>query len=172
MTKATHGYGLIKRGDVAEGVAQLEAGVAWFRQSNLQYTHAFSALWLLEGFLRVGRHLEARALLEDVLATARDRGYRHVEGMATCLLAEALMEDDPGAAARHFETAIALLERVGARNQVAKALENQAALRRAGGDVSGAQALLERALDLFETLGTLDAIDRVRASLDRQRSTG
>jgi tetratricopeptide (TPR) repeat protein len=172
MTKATHGYGLIKRGDVAEGVAQLEAGVAWFRQSNLQYTHAFSALWLLEGFLRAGRHPEARALLEDVLATARDRGYRHVEGMATLLLAEALMEEDPEAAARHFETAIALLERVGARNQVAKALEKQAALRRAGGDVSGAQALLERALDLFETLGTLDAIDRVRASLDRQRSAG
>jgi hypothetical protein len=92
--------------------------------------------------------------------------------MATLLLAEALMEEDPEAAARHFETAIALLERVGARNQVAKALEKQAALRHATGDLSGAQALLARALDLFETLGTLDAIDRVRASLDRQRSAG
>ena len=53
---------------------------------------------------------EARALLEDVLATARDRGYPHVEGVATRLLAEACMEDDPAAAAKHFDSATALLE--------------------------------------------------------------
>ena len=150
MTKVTHGYGLINRGDVAEGVAQLEAGVAWFRQSNLAYTHAFSALWLVEGYLRLERQAEARALLEDVLATARDRGYPHVEGVATRLLAEACMADDPAAAAKHFESATALLDRIGARNQVAKALEKQAALRRAAGDRSGAEALLARALTLFE----------------------
>jgi class 3 adenylate cyclase/tetratricopeptide (TPR) repeat protein len=167
MTKVTQGYGLINRGDVAEGVAQLEAGVAWFRQSNLAYTHAFSALWLVEGYLRLERQAEARALLEDVLATARDRGYPHVEGVATRLLAEACMEDDPAAAAKHFESATALLDRIGARNQVAKALEKQAALRRAAGDRSGAEALLARARTLFETLGTIDAVDRVRESPDR-----
>jgi tetratricopeptide (TPR) repeat protein len=172
MTKVTQGYGLINRGDVAEGVAQLEAGVAWFRQSNLAYTHAFSALWLVEGYLRLERQAEARALLEDVLATARDRGYPHVEGVATRLLAEACMEDDPAAAARHFESATVLLDRIGARNQVAKALEKQAALRRAAGDRSGAEALLARALTLFETLGTIDAIERARESPDHPHSTG
>jgi DnaJ-domain-containing protein 1 len=54
---------------------------------------------------------------------------------------------------------------VGARNEVAKVLVAQAALRRASGDAAGARGLLERALALFEALGTLDEPLRVRAAL-------
>jgi len=169
MAKATQGYGLIKRGDVARGVGQLEEAQSWFKQSNLRYTYAFSALWLVEGYLRQERRAEARLVLEDVLATAREVGYRHVEGVATRLLGEVLTNEDPVAATRHLDVAIAVLEQVGARNQVAKALETQSAMRRAAGDLEGARALLTRALHLFETLGTLDAIDRVRSRLASER---
>ena len=58
-----------------------------------------------------------------------------------------------------------ILQEVGARNEVAKVLVAQAALCRASGDVAGTRALLERALALFEALGTLDEPLRVRAAL-------
>ena len=58
-----------------------------------------------------------------------------------------------------------ILQEVGARNEVAKVLVTQAALRRASGDETGARVLLERALALFEALGTLDEPLRARAAL-------
>lgn len=65
----------------------------------------------------------------------------------------------------HLTAAVQLLEAIGARNEVAKALVAQAHLCRATGDLTGARRRLERALVLFETLGTLDEPRRVQALL-------
>ena len=175
MTKATHGYGLIKRGDVAEGVAQLEAGRGVVPAVEPPRTPTHSPrCGFSRGSCVVGRHPEARALLEDVLATARDRGYRHVEGMATRLLGGSpAWRMTRAAAARHFET----------RDRSARARRSQEPGGQGAGEAGGAPACRRGCVaahrrcwsarsTLFETLGTLDAVDRVRASLDRQRSTG
>ncbi len=165
--KATHGYGLIVRGDVGAGIAELEDAVAWFEQSNLRYTHALFSLWLVEGYLRQGEPARARAILGDVLRTSREVGYRHVEGIASRLYAESIMGEDPEAAARFLDRARSILESVGAQSELAKAFEAQAALRLAAGDPPGARQLLERALAIFETLGSLDGPPRARAALAR-----
>jgi hypothetical protein len=60
----------------------------------------------------------------------------------------------------HLEQAILILERMGARNGVAKA-----ARQRARGDTTSARELLDRALGRFEELGTLDEPGRVRKAL-------
>jgi class 3 adenylate cyclase/tetratricopeptide (TPR) repeat protein len=155
MIRATRGYGLVKRGDVAAGIAELTEAVTWFERSQLHYTRSLFALWLVEGHLALGQRSEARAVLDTVVATVHEKGYRHLEGVAERFLGETLGPDDPAAIA-HFELATHLLEEIGARNEVAKVLVAQAACRQAAGDLSGARGSLERAAAIFTSLGTLD----------------
>jgi len=116
------------------------------------------------GYIRQGATRQAKLLLEDILATAREFGYRRIEGLALRLLGESLAHDDP-AAADHLEAARRILEEIGARNEVAKAFTNLASSRRAAGAREEARRLLQRALELFEELGTTDEAPRVRAAL-------
>jgi hypothetical protein len=104
-------------------------------------------------------------VLEEVLATSREGGYRYLEGVAGRLLGEVLASEDPAVAIGHLEAAARILEEVGARNQCAKVLVARAGLCQAAGDRAGARQLLERALALFKALGTLDEPPRVRTAL-------
>ena len=87
----------MKVGDVAAGTTELAEAVAWFARSQLHYTRSLFTLWLSEGHLALGERSEARAALDTVLATTRENGYRHLEGMAERLLGEALGPEDPTA---------------------------------------------------------------------------
>jgi len=165
MIRAVRANGLVKTGHPAAGVAELAEAVAWFARSQLHYTRSLFTLRLAEAHLAMGQRAEARAVIDTVLATARDRGYRHVEGMAERLLAEALGPEDP-AALGHVEIATRILEEVGARNDVAKALVTRAACHRAAADIPGARTALEQALEIFTSLGTVDGPPLVAARLD------
>ncbi len=165
MIRAGQGHAMIKAGQVAAGLAQLEEAIAWFERANLPYTR-LSWLWpLAEGYLKQADRSRARAIAEEVLATSRGLGYRHFEALAERVLGESLAVEDPPAAASHLDMATRIFEDLGASNHVAKALVVRAELCRAAGDRMGAQALLERALAIFESLGTLDEPPRVRATL-------
>jgi hypothetical protein len=66
-----------------------------------------------------------------------------------------------------------ILERIGARNDLARAMVTRAALRQAAGDIATAYALLDEAHRIFRVLGTLDGlaqVDAARAALDRGSS--
>src|SRR5262249_1482979 len=143
---------------------------AWFENSRLRYTYSRYALWLAEGHLRRGDRDAARSLLEAVLAMSREAGYAQLEGLACWLIGECLAAEAPTAAEPNVETAMGILERIGARNDLARAMITRAALRQTAGDVATARALLDRAYAIFRELGTLDEPARVeaaRAALDR-----
>jgi tetratricopeptide (TPR) repeat protein len=165
MIQAVQGRGLVNVGQAERGIAELSAAVAWFEKSRLHFTHAFYAIWLGEVYLQQGELSQARVLFEELLRTSQEAGYRYIAGVAERGLGESLVAEDPDAAAEHLEAALQVLEAIGARNEVAKALVAQALLHRALGDTMGARGLLARALALFETLGTLDEPRRVQAIL-------
>jgi len=170
MAKGMRGYGEIKAGRLDAGVADLTEAVAWLENSRLRYTHAHYALRLAEGYLRRGDHALARPLTEDVLKTSRKTGYLHFEGLACWLMAECLAPDTPALAEPYVETAMDILGRIGARNDLARAMVTRAALRQAAGDIAAARRLLDQAYAIFCALGTLDEPARVeaaRAALDR-----
>ena len=158
-------YGLVKQGRVTEGVTELEDVLAWYARSQLRFTRSQFALWLADAHLRKGDVARARNLAEDVLTTSREVGYGQLEGVAHRLLAECLLDSEPVVAAEHLDQAIQILERIGARNEVAKAWVAKAALQRARGDTTAARELLDCALARFEELGTLDEPARVREAL-------
>ena len=140
--------------------------MAWFERSGLRFSRTWFGVWLGEAYLIHGEREKARAILDEILATSREVGYRHLEGMASRVLGELLLPQDAAAASCHLESAARILDEVGARNEFAKTLVCQAELRRRVGNVGEARKLLERALAIFEELGTLDEPPRVRAVLD------
>jgi class 3 adenylate cyclase/tetratricopeptide (TPR) repeat protein len=165
MANAVRGYGKIKLGQVDAGVVDLGEAVAWFESSRLRgYTHVRYALWLAEGHLRRGDRASARPLIENAFETSRSMGYLHTEGLAGWLMGEYLAAADPSAAEPYIETAIEILERIGARNDLARAMVTRAALRQAAGDRATARELLDRAGAIFGELGTLDEPARVKAA--------
>jgi class 3 adenylate cyclase/tetratricopeptide (TPR) repeat protein len=155
MIRAVHGYGLVKAGDLVKGLAELDDAVAWFERSRLHYTRSLFALWLAEAHLALGQRAEARTILEPVLVTTHEKGYRHLEGVAERLEAEALGPEDPDARER-LARAATILEGVGARNDLAKLLIVRAGFRRSAGEYAGARADLEEARAIFTALGTVD----------------
>ena len=138
----------------SRGVEELDEAVAWFERSRLHYTRSVFALWLAEARLALGQAPDARTLLASVLDTTRDKGYRHLEGVAERLLAEALGSSDEGL--EHLERAARILQEVGAKNDVAKVLVVRSSFHRAAGNYAGARAALEQALTIFTSLGTVD----------------
>jgi class 3 adenylate cyclase/tetratricopeptide (TPR) repeat protein len=175
MAKAVRGYGEIKAGLMDAGVQDLSEAAAWFENSRLRYTYARYALWLAEGHLRRGDRAAAKSLAEKVLDAARSTGYAQFEGLACWLIGECLAPEAPAAAEPYVETAMGILERIGARNDLARAMITRAALRQSAGDVATARALLDEASTIFHALGTLDEPDRVetaRVALDRAAPIG
>jgi hypothetical protein len=104
-------------------------------------------------------------LIERVLAISRATGYLHYEGRACWLMGEYLAADAPAAAEDHVETAMRIFERVGARNDLAKAMVTRAALRQCAGDLVTARQLLGEASAIFQTLGTHGEFGRIDAAL-------
>jgi len=170
MAKAVRGYGKIKLGLVDAGIADLSESVSWFEKSRLRYTHARYSLLLAEGLLCRGDRAAARPLIENLLETSRALGYLHFEGTACWLMAECLAPEASASAEPYVEAAMKILERIGARNDLARAMVTRAALRQAAGDLAIAHDLLTQAGAIFHELGTLDGPARVeaaRVALDR-----
>jgi tetratricopeptide (TPR) repeat protein len=164
---AIRGYGLVKGGDVEHGCRALRDAVAWFASARLRFSSAMTRLRLAEACLRTGDVDEARDILTDVLSDTRAAGYRCAEGIAHRLMGEATLTANPEQARAHLDVALRLLEDAGAQHERAKALVAMSRARRAARDREGARALLERALGIFEALGTLDEPARVRALLSQ-----
>jgi len=158
--RAVRGYALVKGGMTADGIAHLEEALAFYQRSQLRYTWASFSLWLADAHLRAGAPGDARGILTEVLQTARELGYRHVEGVARRLLAESAASQDAAHAAEQLASAESILREIDARNELGKVWVAQACLRRPPD-----RPLLAQALALFQELGTLDEPARVQRLL-------
>jgi tetratricopeptide (TPR) repeat protein len=172
MIKSVQGYGRARAGSAAAGIAEQAEALAWFDRSNLRYPRSMTALRLAETCLRAGDIPRARGLVDEVLATARTLGYRYLEGLALRLLGECDMAHEPGRAAETLAAAGRILDELGARNELAKALAAYGTLLQSMGDSAGARDRLERALALFESLATWDEPARLRGRLSALGPSG
>lgn len=163
--RVVRGYGKIKAGHIEDGVAEMSEALAWFESSHMRWTHIVGTVWLAEGHLRRGNPASARPLIDQVLATTRTAGNLHYEGRACWLMSECLAPEAPASAEEYAENAMRIFERVGARNDLARALLTRAALRQSAGDVATARQLLDQAYAIFQALGTRDEPARVNAAL-------
>jgi tetratricopeptide (TPR) repeat protein len=159
--RAVRGYALVKSGALADGVVPLREALSFYERSQLRYTWAFFSLWLADAHVRQGALEQARGIVDDVLRTALELGYRFVEGVARRLNGEIMAAADVAGAARELAAAERILRERDARNELAKVWVAQACLRRRAPD----RSLLGRALALFRQLGTLDEPEHVERLL-------
>jgi class 3 adenylate cyclase/tetratricopeptide (TPR) repeat protein len=168
--RVVRGYGKIKAGQVDDGIVELSEALAWFESSHMRFSQVIGSVWLAEGHLHRGDRATARRLIDDVLAVSRTTGYLHYEGRACWLMAECLAAEAPASAEDYIETAMRIFERVGARNDLAKAIVTRAALHQSAGDVAMARQLLDQASAIFQRLGTHGELAGVRAGLAALRA--
>jgi tetratricopeptide (TPR) repeat protein len=170
FARVVRGYGKIKAGRLDKGIAELSDALAWFESSRMRWSHVIGAIWLAEGYLRRGDRASAQPLIDQVLETSRTTGYVQYEGRACWLMGECLAAEAPAPAEDYVNSAIRIFERIGARNDLARAMVTRAALRRRAGDLTTARQLLDQASAIFRTLAThgeFAQVDVAIAALDQ-----
>ena len=153
--RAIRGYGHVKGGRAAEGTAEIAGALVWYDASHLRYTRALFATWLAEGYVRLEASGQARRLLDEILATSRELGYRHLEGVACRLLAECLAATAPAAAAEHLREAVSILQSVGSKSELAKAWVLATTFESTLVEASRRTMVRDQALGALRELGTL-----------------
>ncbi len=103
-----------------------------------------------ESVLDCGDSLVGLRRAEDALALSRSAGSVIGEALSDCVIGHALavLRHRCGDAYTHLATGVGLLEEIGAKYDLARALLTEAKVRRMCGDRSGASAAAERAATL------------------------
>jgi tetratricopeptide (TPR) repeat protein len=164
--RGVQGYAHAKKGDLALGIPDLENAVTASERSGVRYNWSHFGLRLAEAYIRHGDAARARTLLERILVTDRDSGYRYHEAIALRLLGGLSLPTNPVTAEELLNDAIDICHEIGALNDLACAFAAKAEVHRVVGNHASARQLLDRSLEIFEELGTLDGPVAVRSALE------
>jgi tetratricopeptide (TPR) repeat protein len=99
------------------------------------------------------------------LTVADRHGARGQAGQAHRILGQADQSSNPDQAAFHFQKSIAILQKVGAENELALSFASYGRFHKQQEDIDQAREFLTKALEIFERLGTLIEPDKVRREL-------
>jgi len=88
------------------------------------------------------------------------------------LLGEGALETDPVHAGLHFKKSIALFQQIKAENELAKAYTGYCRFYREQDNITRARECLEKALEIFERLGTLMEPEKVKEALGELSESG
>lgn len=155
-----------RAGQPQQWVAELAQLVLKHRAGRFIWSEMY-ALCLGEGYWLAGAYDQARHTLTEVLATAQRCGMQFAIGSAHRLLGEVALCTDPAEAALHFEHSLVILQQIGAENDLALAYAGYGRLRSQQEEPTLARDYLSRALAIFERLGTLGELEKVRQELLR-----
>jgi tetratricopeptide (TPR) repeat protein len=138
------------------------AGFVWGENLN--------TLWLGEAYWLAGEYDSARQTLEALLDPAERHGMRLILASAHRLLGEIVLATNTAQceaplAALHFERSMAILQQIGAENELALTYTGYGRLHQQQRNRAQARTYLTRALAIFERLGTLHEPERIRQLL-------
>jgi predicted ATPase/class 3 adenylate cyclase len=156
-----------KMGHAAQAANVLADVVAVIRPMKFPACETFG-LYYCEALFQSGELAKAKLQLGECLKVIEPSDARFYVACARRLLGEvALAEggEQLSAAAGYFESSIAMLEKLGAENELALAWTGYARLHQKMGDRGVARQYLTRALSTFERLGTRIEPDRLRRTL-------
>jgi predicted ATPase/class 3 adenylate cyclase/ribosomal protein L40E len=165
----TRGWAMAEQGHGAEGIAQIQEGLALFRAIGNEALRPHALCLLAEACKETGRFDDGLNALAEAMAAAVEHGIRHYEAEMHRLKGELLLSQDHSKAKEAqncFQGAIEI-----ARNQSAKSLELRATKSLAGllakeGRVDEARAMLAEIYGWFtEGFVTADLKD-AKALLD------
>jgi tetratricopeptide (TPR) repeat protein len=159
-----------RSGELQRGIETLEAVVSIFRSAGAtMYEIMFSPI-LGEGYWLAGEYDKARQTVEEALGLAEQCEFKSSIGSAHYLLGEIALKTNPAQAGEPqagpcFEKAVAVFQETKAENSLAVACAGYGRFHKQQGDMAQAREYLNRALEIFERLGTLIEPDKVREEL-------
>jgi uncharacterized protein HemY len=110
--------------------------------------------------------MEAEHSIAQSLALANEAGSRSWEGTLLYQLGQVyLVEERWAEAGTHLEESVALLEALGSRLELARALSRRARLRQVSGQPEAAQVDADRATQLLESCGAPADLDQVNSGI-------
>ena len=120
-----HGWALAMQGQVEQGIAQLQQGIAEWNALGLVLQRSYHLLLLAEAYTKAGRLAAALTAVEESLTAARTSGERYLEAETHRLHGQLLLATGQAvdAAEHDYQQALAV-----ARQQKAKSLELRAAV--------------------------------------------
>jgi tetratricopeptide (TPR) repeat protein len=150
----------LKAIEILSQLVSLQRAVPWIWSE-------VTALFLGEGYYLAGEYDKAKQTLKEVLEIQDQKQYgmKFVIGSAHRLLGEIAMMTNPNEASSHFEQGIEMLSKIKAENELALAYAGYGRFHKQKGDIAQARDYLNRALEIFERLGTLIEPDKVRQEL-------
>jgi transcriptional regulator with GAF, ATPase, and Fis domain/serine/threonine protein kinase/lipopolysaccharide biosynthesis regulator YciM len=153
-----------------EAIQACEKGLEVFDALDNQIGQLWARELLGQSYLLVGMLPEARALLEQVDALARNLQQRDILGNCLLRLSRLCAEEgDLSAAERHVREAEAVFRQFRSRRQLVEALLQASAVDIAVGHTESASGRLEEAYSLLEELGIRDLVPwyfLLRAKID------
>jgi tetratricopeptide (TPR) repeat protein len=157
------GYRLVQREEWPAAAVLYRRCLDLLADTENRIANSYVGATAAEAFLGAGQVESATGLVAEQLALTRLAGSRHYEGLALRvhgqILARRRLWDE---AAHAFGEAIRTFEDQGSRLELGRALYHRARAGRAGALAGQEQADVERARDIFGTLGA--ARDHARAA--------
>jgi len=159
------GWALCRTGETQRGIQLLASALETVQPSGHMPTEIPTMCFLGAGYWLAGEDDKARETLEKTLDNADRCGTRYYIGWAYRVLGEIALKTNTVRSAAHFEKSIAVLQEIGAENELALAYAGYALLQKQLGQFAQAGKYLTEALEIFERLGTLIEPDKVRKEL-------
>ncbi len=156
------------RGDVADGIAQIEEGLSIFRRTDTRLHLPYFLSFLADAFLESGEIDRGLRVIAEALALVQTNLDTYYEAELHRLHGELLLrgQDSPRAAEESFRQALDIARRQGARSLELRAATTLARLWQSQGKKDDARALLAPIYDwVTEGFDTLDLKD-AKALLD------
>jgi class 3 adenylate cyclase/tetratricopeptide (TPR) repeat protein len=152
LARVLHGCALAELGDLEQGVAEMEAGIAGIRRQGGLPSQQFATMLLAQGYARIGRTEEALRTLKEVLARIEPTGAKNDQAEMLRLKGEVLLMREVGAAAEAetcFRSAIEIARAQEARWWELRATTTLAKLLRDTGRRAEARAILAEIYNWF-----------------------
>jgi tetratricopeptide (TPR) repeat protein len=155
-----------RQGRFQEARRALQRGDELALVVNRKFWRPSLQAWLGTSATALGDFAAAEGSWEEALETARSIGNRLGEAGILWKRAQAsATRGDHGSALHDFAASAAILEELGARPQLARVLRGWGETLRAAGATAEGDAILRRALALFEEMGIAPEAAAVRATL-------
>jgi tetratricopeptide (TPR) repeat protein len=159
------GWALCRAGKHKKGIELLVNVLPTFGAGQFLSGETDLLCFLGEGYFLDGDEHKARQTLETGLEIASRCGARYYIGFANRLLGEISLRNEPFQATTHLQRSIAIFEEIKAENELALAYKVYARLMEGKHQIAEARVYLSKALKIFERLGTLLEIEKVREIL-------
>ena len=122
-------------------------------------------IFLGEAYWLKGEFEKSKQTLKGVLDLADRLNMKPWIGFAHRILGEIAIKTTPDKAEDHFDKSLGIYTMIGAENDLALAYAGYGRLHRHKGDIAAAREYFEKALRIFDRLGTLFEPDKVKKEL-------